>query len=88
MAFIEDPDHIKPPIMGLVFSGDIEAGKTIFSDWLKRLGRRDAYGELRISIIEGDIPGLEPGYSVHITSDPANTMVRAQVEGKKIEFPP
>jgi len=60
---------------------DIEAGKEIFTHWRRRLGSVDQYDELRISIIEGEILGMDPGYSVHISSDPSRTAERAKALG-------
>ena len=76
-AFFRDPEGVDPPGLGIVFE-DIEAGKQIFSDWLERLGKVDRYDELRISVVEGDILGRDPGYSVHISSNPHHTAGRAQ----------
>ena len=42
--------------MGLVFDG-AKAGQELFSTWLEAAGNEDARDEIRISIIEGDIPG-------------------------------
>lgn len=61
------------PVLGLVFRNELPA-KKIFQDWNRRYGRNDEYEELRISIIEGDIPGEDPGYSVHIGADPEQAM--------------
>ena len=40
-----------------------------FRGWHERYGDRDEHEELRVSIIEGDIPGREAGYSVNISTD-------------------
>ncbi len=45
-----------------------KAGRQIFSQWRARLGKVDQYEELRISIVEGDIPGMDAGYWLHISS--------------------
>src|ERR1039457_4020600 len=71
-AFFHDPKGVRPPCLGIVFD-NIGTGKQIFSDWLKRLGNVDQYDELRIGIVEGEILGMGPGYSVHISSDPDHT---------------
>lgn len=63
-AFAED----QPPILGLGFV-DEDAARQIFRLWLKRFGPRDEFEELRVSIIECDIPGEGPGYSVHVGLD-------------------
>ena len=79
-AFFHDPKGVRPPCLGIVFD-NIGTGKQIFSDWLKRLGNVDQYDELRISIVEGEILGMGPGYSVHISSDPDHTAERATALG-------
>ena len=80
VAFMNDIHGDTPPCLGIAFlNGDV--GKQIFGDWLKRFGQTDDYEELRISIIEGDIPGEEPGYTVHISSEPSNTQRRARDNG-------
>jgi hypothetical protein len=58
----------RPPILGLAFSNE-GAARKIFKGWHERYGERDLEEELRISIIEGDIPGEEPGYSVQVSND-------------------
>jgi hypothetical protein len=84
MVFLHDPQGVKLPCIGIVFEKNIEAGKKIFSEWIARLGKVDNYDELRIAIIEGDIPGLKKGYSVHLSSDPDNIKKRVRAEGKDI----
>ena len=56
------------PILGLAFQ-DEQSARAIFRGWQERYGSRDEDEELRVAIIEGDIPGEEPGYSVHINVD-------------------
>src|ERR1017187_448098 len=79
-AFFHDPKGVRPPCLGIVFD-NIGTGKQIFSDWLKRLGNVDQYDELRIGIVEGEILGMGPGYSVHISSDPDHTAERSTALG-------
>lgn len=71
------------PAMILMF-GDGNAARRIFEGWRKRLGERDVYEELRVAVIEGDIPGLVPGYSVHITTNFEGVERRAKAEGQEI----
>lgn len=61
-------DNVYPPYLALLFTEET-AAKKIFTQWHERLGRTDRYEELRIAIVEGDVPGEEPGYSVHITAN-------------------
>jgi len=82
-VFVHDPSGKRAPMIGIQFE-DIESGKQIFAEWLRRLGKIDRYEELRISIVEGEILGKGPGYSVHISSDPGQTIKRAAAEGKEI----
>src|SRR3954462_5142745 len=56
------------PALGLAFL-DLEAGKKIFDDWIKRIGHLDAANELRISIVEGPIPAEPSGYTVFISAN-------------------
>jgi hypothetical protein len=56
------------PALGLAFRNE-DAARKIFGAWHERYGNRDPEEELRISIIEGDIPGKEAGYSVHVGTD-------------------
>jgi hypothetical protein len=79
-AFFYDPDGIRPPCLGLVF-GNFRAGKQIFQGWRRRLGAVDRYEELRVSIVEGKIPGLESGYSIYIGSNPARALDAAERQG-------
>lgn len=64
--YTEAPDGL--PVLGLAFK-DGEAAAAIFRGWHLRYGERDESEELRIAIIEGDIPGDEAGYSVHVNVD-------------------
>lgn len=79
-AFGFDGQKKEPPIMCLLFNKR-EPAKEIIKQWLKRLGETDRFNELRISIIEGDIPGEQPGYSVHISSNIQNIIRRADEGG-------
>jgi len=84
-AFMQDPEATEPPLLGLVFQ-NIESAREIFSHWRNRLGETDRYNELRIAIVEGDIPARDPGYSIHISSDPQNTADRLSAEGEPLHF--
>ena len=70
----------RPPVLGLAFE-DESAARKIFETWHQRYGENDEYEELRISIIEGDIPGEDPGYSVHVGSDPDAAIKRFRDAG-------
>ena len=70
----------RPPVLGLAYE-DETAARKIFETWHHRYGENDEYEELRISIIEGAIPGEEPGYSVHVGSDPEAAIKRFRDAG-------
>ena len=74
-VFMGRQDGSEHPFLGIGFE-DIEPGIKIFEQWQERLGTFDEHDELRVSIIEGPIPGEEPGYTVFISSNPLNTMAR------------
>lgn len=84
-AFLHDLDGEKPPYIGLVFE-NIAAGRAIFKGLLERVGAVDAFEELYFAIIEGEILGEEPGYSVHISSDPDRTQARLLSQGQGLPF--
>jgi hypothetical protein len=66
--------------MGLVFD-DALAGQQLFAGWMEEHGNADPLEELRIAIIEGDIEGLRPGYTVHLSGDVEGILARATAEG-------
>jgi len=74
---------IDPPWLGIIFQ-DRDSAKKIFQAWRERFGKYDLYEELRLSIVEGDIEGEEPGYSVHISADYENIFKRADELGINI----
>ena len=67
--FAHDPSGIGPPLMGLSFK-DVDAGKEIFRSFRNHVGLNDKAGLIRVSIVEGDIKGMEPGYSVVVGWEP------------------
>ena len=73
VLFVTMPDA--PPVLALVFTNQ-EAGESIFRSWHELLGDEDRDEAIRVSIIDGDIPGKGPGYTVHI--GPAATRVIAE----------
>ncbi len=82
-VFVHDPSGKRAPMIGIQFE-NIESGKNIFAEWMRRVGKIDLFEELRISIVEGEILGEGPGYSVHISSDPDHTIKRAASEGTAV----
>lgn len=82
-AFLYAPDLSMPAGMGLIFR-DEAAARRIFAGWHDRLGRADERDELRVSIIEGEIPGEESGYTVNIGSNIENVVARAREAGHDV----
>jgi hypothetical protein len=68
-VFMFPQNGIGPPTLGLGFANE-PAARQIFQNWHARYGQRDEFEELRVSIIEGEIPGRGPGYSVHVGVNP------------------
>jgi hypothetical protein len=78
-VFIYDEEGLRRRIPGLgIGFADFDAGKNIFAEWIERVGHRDEFEELRVSIVEGPIPGKPDGYTVVISSNPENTIRRKQ----------
>jgi hypothetical protein len=75
------PTSEAPPIMGLVFDNS-EAGVEIFREAERQMNHSDRFEEIRVSIVEGPVPGEErrPGYSVHICADPESLAAHATAE--------
>jgi hypothetical protein len=69
-----------PPVMGLKFK-NWEKGQELFRAWIDKNGNEDELDEIRITVIEDDIPGNGRGYFIHIGADPENSMIRATAEG-------
>ncbi len=74
----------RPPGLGLAFLNEA-AARTIFEQWHRRYGDRDVFEELRISIIEGNVQGEQPGYSVHVGIDLENTIKRYREAGLTVD---
>ena len=55
----------KPPFMALAFE-NYAAGIEIFTGLRSAVGKIDRDELIRVAIIEGDVAGRRPGYSVHI----------------------
>ncbi len=84
VAYGVDPSGRQPPFMGVQFQNQ-DAGREIFNDWLHRFGSTDEFNEIRVAIIEGDIPDKDPGYSVTIGSDIEGITKRAKQEQQEVD---
>lgn len=74
-AFLMDPTGESIPCFLLPFTNE-KAARKIFSDWRDFYGEDDIDDEIRIALIEGDIPGQDSGYSIHITPNINNVFER------------
>ena len=83
-AFLVEPTGHIPPSVGIVFENG-ELGRRIFAGWRTLLGDSDDLEQLRIAIIEGDIPGEEPGYTVHVGPHPDHILAIAAERGFQID---
>jgi len=65
-GFAFSPDN--QAALAFVFENEKPALE-IFQQWQSEIGRTDIDELLRIAVIEGDILGQEPGYTIHLTSN-------------------
>jgi hypothetical protein len=59
-----------PPVMGLIFGGDVEAARAIFAGWRDRFGKYDRDNEIHLAIIQNVQPDRPAHYNILITSKP------------------
>jgi len=83
-AFLMDIKNEEPPCLLLPYSHEYYA-KKIFKDWISIYGSEDKYDEIRIAIIEGDIPGEETGYTIHITANIDQAAKRMEDQGLELD---
>lgn len=67
-AFLLDPFWKKIPLFLLPYKNEKYAIK-IFKDWIALYGHEDINNEIRVAIVEGEIPGEETGYTIHISAN-------------------
>lgn len=72
----------KPPFMALAFVNG-EAGQQIFRGLRDITGPIDTFELIRVAIIEGDIPGEDPGYTVHIGPNLDGIVAAAKAAGSE-----
>jgi len=68
------------PYLGLAFENR-EAAINIFRDWNSRFGHTDSYEEIRVAILQGEIPNQEYGYTVHINTNFENLVSKCVENG-------
>jgi hypothetical protein len=81
VLFMAFPDIA--PAMGIFFT-DEAAGKKIFQDLRAKFGQADTHNLIRVTIIEGSIPGKKPGYSVYVGPDFGNITAKATADGEDL----
>jgi tetratricopeptide (TPR) repeat protein len=69
VAFMLDPTNEYPPVFALIFKNR-EAGREIFVQWRKELGRADIQEQLRLTIVKGIDLAHPYAYRVIIGSNP------------------
>ena len=77
-------DKKSAPYLGLLFE-DRSAAIKIFEEWRENFGVKDLYEEIRVSVIEGDIPNQEHGYTIHITTNQENLIHKCNKLNLKLE---
>src|ERR1043165_3295329 len=65
ILFAVERSGTQPPVAALLFRHEA-AGRTVFDDLIRKIGAEDTRGLLRVAIVEGDIPGRPPGYTMHV----------------------
>jgi hypothetical protein len=83
-AFRLDPLNVEPPSLMLPFIKKYYAAK-IFKDWISLYGNEDEYDEIRVAVIEGDIPGEDKGYTIHISSNIDRVAKRMEEQGFELD---
>lgn len=68
------------PALLLPFANEKYAIK-IFEDWIKIIGRDDKKEDIRIALVEGDVPGEASGYYVVVGNNIDEAMKRAEKGG-------
>lgn len=79
----------QPPGIVLAFPNQAAARK-LFQDLHARVGREDTQGLLRVSFIEGDLPGRDdenPGYTVMVTTDQDRMLADVKAKGEELKNP-
>jgi hypothetical protein len=82
VAFFVPKDGAPPPILGLFFENDA-SGRKVFEQIIARVGTVDERERIRVSIIEGDIPGEDAGYSIFIGPEREQAMEESTEAGNR-----
>lgn len=57
----------------------------IFEDWIATIGKKDTNENIRIALVEGDVPGEDPGYYVVVGNNIDEAVKRAEKNGTSID---
>ncbi|HMR89128.1 MAG TPA: toll/interleukin-1 receptor domain-containing protein [Saprospiraceae bacterium] len=79
VAYIVSYEEGLSPYLVVIFK-DLEAGVEIFKQWQKVISNHDPNNELRISLVEGEVPNKPQGYYAHFSQNIHNTMKRIMDE--------
>ncbi len=74
----------EPPLLALWFKSETHA-KQIFEGFNRRVGKRDLYDELHVSIMMNEVLENEFSYFVTLSSNPSNTHERFRDLGIKLD---
>ena len=73
-----------PPVLLLLFRNEKYAVK-IFKDWIADIGRKDEKENIRVALVEGDVPGEAAGYYVVISNNLDEAVKRAEKSGLSVD---
>ena len=74
--------YLPLPTLMLPFTNE-SAARKIFQDWIKNIGNVDKDDDIRIALVEGDIPGEPAGYFILIGTNLDEAIKRANNSGLK-----
>lgn len=76
--------YLPLPTLLLPFVNEKYAIK-IFEDWIATVGKDDKNEDIRIALVEGDVPGEESGYYVVVGNNINEAVKRAEAGGSSID---
>lgn len=76
--------YLPLPTLLLPFLNEEYAIK-IFEDWIALIGKDDKNEDIRIALVEGDVPGEAPGYYVVVGNNIDEAVKRAEASGSAID---
>ena len=72
------------PALLLMFVNEKDAIK-IFEDWIVAIGKDDKNEDVRIALVEGDVPGEAPGYYIVVGNNIDEAIKRAELSGMPMD---